>query len=439
MLIALLAAGGAVVATRQGESSTFRVHAVFDTAKGMVPGQSVKIAGAEAGKVEALELEARGGGGYKARMELRIERRFAPFHADASCRILPQGLISENFVECDPGSARQPALSRGASGVPTVTLRSTAVPASLQDLLNTFSAPASQRLRILFNELGLGTAGRGEDLNAILRRSNPALTQARRALSILASQRELLADAVGQTDRVLDELAARDDELRAFVGRSATVVRTTASRRGALGQAIRRLPAMLDALDRSLAPIKRVSQTGVPLLRRLRAAAPGLTNFNRAFPTFAEPAVPALRALGSAAATGRSAIPPARPAFSHLRKLAVRAQPVARQLDRLLLSVRDQGGFEGLGDLTYTLANLAAGYDRTSHFVAVAGSVFPRCIVENQSPGPEPTAGCSHAYYAPGMGQTPATHAPGRGSGSGPGDRTMSEKQLRTFLDYLLK
>ena len=52
------------------------------------------------GRVERIDLAP----GPKARMELSVERRFAPFRADARCSIRPEGLISENFVQCDPGS-----------------------------------------------------------------------------------------------------------------------------------------------------------------------------------------------------------------------------------------------------------------------------------------------------------------------------------------------
>src|SRR5687768_3689159 len=92
----LLSVAGAFAAHVDSKPASFRVEAVFDTAKGMVPGQTVKIAGVAVGKVRDVRIVP----GPKALLSLEIEGRFAPFHADATCRILPEGLITENYVEC---------------------------------------------------------------------------------------------------------------------------------------------------------------------------------------------------------------------------------------------------------------------------------------------------------------------------------------------------
>ena len=42
----------------------------------------------------------------KARIEMEVDRRFAPFRSDADCTIQPQSLIGEKFVQCTPGTPR---------------------------------------------------------------------------------------------------------------------------------------------------------------------------------------------------------------------------------------------------------------------------------------------------------------------------------------------
>src|SRR5437660_9199287 len=113
-VIACAAVG--IVVVGPSASSGYRFNAVFDTAQGMVAGQVVEIAGAKVGTVVAVHLTP----DLKARMELQIDGRFAPFHADASCRILPQGLISEDYVECRPGTATAGRLGTGTGGLPTI-------------------------------------------------------------------------------------------------------------------------------------------------------------------------------------------------------------------------------------------------------------------------------------------------------------------------------
>lgn len=393
-------AGTLVVALRSRGDESYRVAAVFDNAKGMVGGQQVKIAGAVVGKVEEVRLAR----GYKARVTMSVDRRFAPFHRDARCTILPQGLISENFIQCDPGSEWSP-LSPGSGGIPTVAVQRTTAPLSLQDALNVFSMPTDQRLRILFNELGVATAGRGAQLNAVLRRVNPALTQSRRALSVVDAQRERLATAVGQTDHVLSRLAGQDDRVRAFVDRAAILSRTTADHRAALGEAVQRLPAMLDAVRPGLRSLSRAANDASPLLDDLRASAPGLRSLTSTLPSFARAGVPAVRAVASAAARGRPAVRAARPVVTRLKTAAGKLAPLAGDLGRLLVDTRDRGGIEGILKVTYAFANNTSLYDDVSHILTFQVAAAPLCIAGQQAE--RDVKGCARKYSAPGKGTLP--------------------------------
>jgi virulence factor Mce-like protein len=397
--IASLAAaiGAVLLVTGVGTTPTYRVAAIFDTAKGMVAGQQVKIAGAVVGSVQAVELAP----GPKARIVMSVDRRFAPFHEDASCTILPEGLISENFVQCDPGAPDSPPLAVSRAGIATVPLQHTTVPTSLQDLLNVFSLPTDDRLRVIINELGIATAGRGEDLNALLRRADPALAQSQQVLSMIDSQRQQLAVAIGQTDRVLGALAQRDDEVRAFVDRAAAVATTTAEHKNSLGASIHRLPALLDALRPGLRSLDRAMSSSTPLLGYLRAAAPGLTKLTALVPSFATAGTPALRSLGDAADAGRLAVRVAGPVVSDLKRASAQAGPFAQQLDQLLLSTRDAGGLEGILRFFYSVAVGDAAYDQTSHMQTLLVTVYPQCLHASGAPG------CSSAYSAPGNGTIP--------------------------------
>lgn len=399
LLIAVVGglAGGSLLLTRTGEPSDYRVAAIFDTARGLVPGQQVKVAGAVVGKITGVELAP----GPKARVVMDVEPDVAPFHADANCKILSEGLISENYVECDPGSSRGRSLPPGEAGTPTVPVAQTSIPVTFQQMLNVYSMPANQQLRVLLSELGIATAGRGEDLNALLRRSNPALTQSRRVLKILGDQRDRVADAVGQTDRVLDELAARDKSLRAFVRRAANVSETAAARRTAVGEGIRRLPPMLRAARPNLRSLERAMVDGSPLLDNLRASAPALTTLTTRLPRFSGAAIPALRELDRALTRGRPAVRAATPIVHALKKTSIVAQPFAENFDDYMTNYRDQGGAESTVNTIYGLASYSAAYDGVSHLLTFVNGVIPRCMA-----GPEPR-GCSHRYDSPGNGTEP--------------------------------
>jgi virulence factor Mce-like protein len=411
-----------VLATGSSKPQPYRVAAVFDTAKGLVPGQLVKIAGARVGSIKDVQLTD----DLKARVTFEVAHRFVPFHADASCEIKPEGFISENFVECDPGDNGKGELHE-QDGVPTVPLDRTAVPVSLQDVVNTFSLPTDLRLRVLINELGIATAGRGEDLNALLRRANPALQQTRTALSILAARRQALTTAVRQTDRVLAEIAARNDDVRAFVDRAATVARTAADRRDRLGAAVHDLPATLDAIDRTLIPIRRVTDTGRPLLTDLRSAAPTLSSTLGTLSTFTHDARPAVDTLRTASDEGLRALPDATPVLRRLAQLTGTARPVMRQTSQLLTSMRDSGALDYTLRLLYSLSTVTGGWDGVSHIVTIFAGIYPQCLPAGTG------TGCSHAYTAPDHGTIPVTDP------SADNARALSPSQVRDLLDWMLR
>ncbi len=405
VLLALIAVAAlaTVLAPRSSEDPDYRVDVIFDTAKGIVPGQLVKVAGVRAGSVEDVRLTS----DQKARISLSVDGEFGPFSTAASCRILPQGLISENFVECDPGSSGPP-LRAAASGVPTVPVERTTVPVSLQDVVDIFSLPVSERVSVLINELGLATAGRGDDLNAVLRRANPTLADAERALAILGGQRRTIAEAIDETDAVLASLEKRRDAVRGFVSNTGRVTTTTAAASKELGAAVRGLPPMFSAVERGLSSLRRISRTGTPLLRDLTAAAPRLTTFTEEIVPFVRAGRPALRTLGTVAGARRADVRAATPVFKDLRKLVQDLELPANQTALLFDSLTKQGGVEAVMKFFYQMAAMSGGYDRTSHFVGVLINLWVPCLLNLQR------VGCSQAYSAPGNGTIPA-NAPGVG------------------------
>lgn len=401
VVVAISALGGS-----SGED--YRFDAVFDTSKGLVPGQAVKIAGTRVGRV----LDVRLAPGPSARVSMRIPSRYAPFSRDARCRILPEGLISESYVECEPGRGRAP-LAADRSGTPTVARARTAVPVSVQDLIEVFAAPTSERVRIVLNELGLATAGVGTDLNAVLRRANPSLTQARALLRRLDRQNETITDAVAQTDRVLASLTRDRTSVRRFVGRAADVAQRLAPEQAGISATLRGLPAMLDTADAALGDVRKLTTAATPVLRDVRAAAPALDAVTRSLPTLAARGRPAISELRRASRSARATVPRATALSGDLAQFARATRPVAPLLRDLLVSLRNSGGIESVLNLGYTLSVMSSGYDSISHMAGVFIGLAPTCIVSNLLNTPLP-AGCDHTFGAPGRGTVPV-NAPSAG------------------------
>jgi virulence factor Mce-like protein len=373
--------------SRAESAGTYRVDAIFDTAKGIIPGQVIKIAGARVGSIEDVRLTE----DYKARIVMSVPRRFQ-FHDDASCNIQPEGLISENFVQCDPGSPDKDEL--GGEPVPTVPVDRTAVPVSITDLFRIFQADVRQRFTVGLMALGGGLAARGEDLNEIILRSNPTLAAVRRLTRDLAKQKDSLDAAVRDTDRVIAALAKRKDKVTNFIEQAERVTAQTAEQRAPLADSIRRLPPLLDATDTALGHLDRLLTNGRPLLGELRAAAPGLERALDEIGPFARAGTPALRRLGNSARIGLRTVRDATPVVALLRRFTRRSGPAGRLLGNLLIDLRDAGGTEYLLRFVYNSAAATARFDSTSHILPAHAVDSLPCATY----ATEPVEGCN-AYF----------------------------------------
>ena len=387
----------AILTAAAEDRSGYRVDAIFDRTAALIPGQEVRVAGAKVGSVTDIELTL----DRRARVQLEVGEAFSPFHEDASCVIRQDSLLGEKFVECDPGSSAARPLKGRDGEAPTVPLERNTTPVEIDTVLSTLRLPYRQRLGILLNELGYGLAGRGDDLNDLIRRAHPALREANDVLAVLARERAQLRRLVEGTDAAVAELARRRSEVQGLVERAAEVTETTASRRGDLQEAIRRLPPLLDELEPSAEQLGSLAREATPALARLRAAAPSVRALLGDFDPLSEAAVPALEELARTSRTGRRTVRAAMPVARRLR-LAARELPApVRTATELVESLRDQGGVEGIMSFLYYATAASARFDAVSHILP-SFQVFNQCNPYSETP----VAGCSGHF-----GDAPAASA----------------------------
>jgi ABC-type transporter Mla subunit MlaD len=388
-----------VRATDAQGSSTATFAVIFDDARGLIPGQLVKIAGAQAGSITSVSVIRQGTAGrtsFKARIVGTIGSQFMPFHTNATCTIKPQGLIAENFVECDPGSPPAPIL-RGARGQPpTVPVSNTSEPVSLLDLFNIFNLPTRERVSMLIDELGIGTAARGQDFNAILYRANPALALARQVIGILARQKAQLAAILDATNTIAQQAATHTGAAQQFIDRTSAVTATTAAHRGALALAVNRLPGLLGAAQPSLQQLDVVARDGTPLLQELHAAAPWLDRVASDLGPFVAAAKPGLAKLSSALDRAIPAIRQTTPLVGTLRAYTQRSLPKTKLSGRLFTSLQDSGFLENFLGVIYYVGAALSRFDQNSHLLDIS-----LLDIENgacTTYATSPVAGCGANY-----------------------------------------
>ena len=413
LLTALLTIGAG------GGSGGYRVDAIFDNADFLIAGQDVKVAGAKAGSVVAVRLTP----DRKARVEMSIDRRFAPFRADADCAIRPQSLIGEKFVQCDPGRPGSPLLAKQGE-TPTVPLGPhTHSPVDLDLLFTALRKPLRERLSIVVNELGAGLAGRPAELNAAIRRANPAIEQANRTLAILDSERRTLGRLIDGSDRVLAELAAHHGQVSDFIDRANAVADAMASRRGDLDLAIHRLPPLLAQLEPSANELAGLATEGRPVVRDLAASAPQLRALLGDFQPLADAARPTLVKLSQLSKTGLRAVRAALPVSKLLLPVAQRLPPTVAIAQPLVDSLIARGVPEEIARFLWVSTAVVDRFDQVSH-------IFPSYQLAGtcQQYAETPTSGCDAHFAGTGKG-APKAKAATRRSAAGRGRQRRSQAQ----------
>jgi virulence factor Mce-like protein len=383
--VGLAAAAGVAFGAPSGDGDDYRVDVVFDDSRGLVPGQLVQVAGARVGTITDVTLTR----DYKARVHLKVDPQFAPFREDAECTIKPQGLIAENYVECVPGSPdARPMRGRG-DAPPTVPVERTTQPVALTDLFEIWNAPTRDRLQVLLSTLGMATVARGEDLNALLRRANPALARAQETIAVLERQRDDLANAVDATGAIADRLAERPERLSRLVDRAAKVTTETASERAALGAGLQRLPRLLRDARPALQKLDATMDAGEPLLERLEDAAPDVNRVTADVPKLAKVAGPALDRLAPVLRDGAVTARRAAPLLGLVQQYARASLPNAHVAGELFSTLEGRGFPQTFFEFVYNGAVAAARYDESGHILP-AHVTFTLCGMYAATP----VAGC---------------------------------------------
>ena len=108
--------------------------------------------------------------------------------------------------------------------------------------------PYRERFAILISEFGAGLAGRGEELNEVIHRANPALRETDQVLKILADQNRTLARLARDSDQVLAPLAREREHFADFIVQANATSEASAERSEDLRRGIELLPGFLREL-----------------------------------------------------------------------------------------------------------------------------------------------------------------------------------------------
>ena len=352
-VVLIVAAVLALFLVTREEDEAYRVRAIFDNAGFIIAGEDVKVAGVKVGSIEDVEVTPE----FKAAVVLRIDDPgYQDFRSDAKCIVRPQSLIGEKYVECEPTQKRgvgteAPGELREIEDGPgegqrLLPVENTERSVDLDLINNVMREPYRERLSIIVNELGIGLAGRGEDLNDVIRRANPALKEVDEVLRLLAKQNAQLESLAVDGDTIMEPLAREREHVSSAIENMSAVAEATAERRADLEANFERLPTFLRELRPTMTRLGALSDEMTPVLSDLGDVAPDINRFLLELGPFSQAGIPALDSLGEAAKIGTPAVRNSLPVVRDLREFASAARPVGKSLAEVLVSFKKNNGIE---------------------------------------------------------------------------------------------
>ncbi len=397
-----------------GSGGTYEIRGIFDNGAFLVTGEDVRIAGAKVGSVSAVDVTQPGDPANrdgspdpgKAVVVMDIaDPGFQDFRQDASCIIRPASLLGEKYVDCQPtqphapGTEAPPPLDVVQSGDPGagqrfLPLQNNGKSVDIDLVNNIMREPFADRFRLILNDLGAGLGARGKDLEAIVKRADPALRETDRVLAQLARENRTLSKLAADSDEVLAPLARERQKVAGFIRNANTAGEATAERSADLEAGFEKFPAALQALRRQMVQLKNFSDQAQPTFADFAHAAPNLTRSTEALGPFAKASIPALTSLGDAAAKSGQPIVNADPIIVKARNLAEKAGPGAASLNKLLTTLRKTGGYKDLMHLILNTTTGISGFDRFGHFLRTVLVIDNTCVTLVATTNP----GCTAAW-----------------------------------------
>jgi phospholipid/cholesterol/gamma-HCH transport system substrate-binding protein len=426
VLVVLLASG-------DDPSDGYRVRAVFDNGGFMVKGEQVRVAGANVGEIESVDVSMPGEAvAYKdgepvekpgkAIIVMNItDPGFQDFRQDATCFIRPQSLIGEKFVDCRPTLPRAPdseappplkEIPEGEPGEGQHLLplgnNGTSVDPDLINDIQTL--PYAQRFRLIFNELGAGLAGRGEDIEILVKRANPVLRDVDRLFGILSAQRNQLAQLASDSEEILGPLSRERAHVAGFFANAGAAAEASSERGPELEEALQKFPTFLREFRLTMVSLKSFSDAGTPLFEDFGTAAPALTDATRTLTPFSEALTVALKSLGDAGEASGPIFAEADPVVRKAATLAKSGVVPTAKLAQLLVNIEQTGGWDGLVQLIYNSTASLNGFDRFGHFGRTRVTLSP-CLEYKANPAGESAFGCAARFNGPGVSEGASTSA----------------------------
>lgn len=292
-MVAVLVVGLVAVLLITRGSSSYVIHAQFEDAGQIVPGDQVQLGGDPVGSVDSLKITPNG----LADLKLSItDPRLQPLHVGTTATIGNPGQsgVANRYVRLFPGPGDQPKIPDGG----VLGTNQTRGIVDLDELIDGFDAPTRKRFQLILRQSARVFAPPSDrQANAAILAMNPALSQLNALGRELVSDQGALDSLIQSTADVSTTLARRRADLGGSIASTATVLQDVAAQRHALQDTLQRAPAVLNQAGGVLARTRTTLTSVDPAVRHLRPVAPLAARLLRQVVPVARNATPAIAAI----------------------------------------------------------------------------------------------------------------------------------------------
>ena len=245
-----------------------RIFAEFENAQAVTAGQgqTVDVAGVKVGEIGGVRLE-----NGRALVELDIQSSVpGGMYRNAHLQLRPKTGLNDMAVEMDPGTPDPSLPDRGRlHDGDRLPIESTRPNVNPDQVLASLDSDTRQFLEVFVNAGATGLRGRGADLRAVLKATQPTFQQSTRIARAVADRRAKVRRLISNLRLLAHATGSKDRELASLVGSSSTVFGTLARRDADLQSAIGQLPGALAATRNALVATHGLALDARPALARL--------------------------------------------------------------------------------------------------------------------------------------------------------------------------
>ena len=275
---ALVAAIALAALAMFGGGSSYTVHAVFDNAGQLVPGNEVRVGGQPIGSITDIALD----NDANAVVTMKIEKDLAPLHDGSTATIRATSLsgIANRYISLKPGPNSAQKIDDGGR----IGVDDTSAPVDLDVLFNTLDPKTREGLRNFIRGSGDWYDGKAQQARQSTKYFAPWLSSSSDLTSELSLDQAVFTRFIKDGAATLTAIASRRDDLSALVSNTNQAMAAIGDESTSLQRALTLLPgtlrkanttfvnlrSTLDDLQRLVDESKPATKQLAPFFQKLR-------------------------------------------------------------------------------------------------------------------------------------------------------------------------